>query len=140
MLLDRIEELGWIIFNENTKGDEEGEWTYTGGGKESIIDYVIGERELKDWVEKLEIVDKVDSDHHSVVMSIKHKEKRKRKLFTEAENKKGKSLDREGGARIRGKMGRSREGEGVGGYGMEIDEAKNREIPRGRRGGITEKS
>lgn len=36
--------------------------------EESIIDYVMGEGELKDWVEKLEVVDKFNSDHHPVVV------------------------------------------------------------------------
>lgn len=29
--------------NGNIKGDEGGEWTYTGAGGNSVIDYVIGD-------------------------------------------------------------------------------------------------
>lgn len=35
LLLERIEKVGWEIFNGGTKGDEEGEWTYTGARGES---------------------------------------------------------------------------------------------------------
>lgn len=31
-LVDGLEEAGWYIFNGCRKGDEEGEWTYAGGG------------------------------------------------------------------------------------------------------------
>lgn len=36
-----LEEYGWSIVNGNIKGDEEGEWTFTGGRGESVIDYVM---------------------------------------------------------------------------------------------------
>jgi len=71
VLLERIEELGWVIWNGGINGDEEGEWTYTGGRGESVIDYVLGEIETKEYVEKMEIGDQVDSDHHPVVIWIK---------------------------------------------------------------------
>jgi len=67
-LLERIEELGWVIWNGDIKGDGEGEWTYTGGRGESVIDYVLGEVGTKEYVEKMEIGDQVDSDHYPVVV------------------------------------------------------------------------
>jgi len=66
LLLGRIEELGWIIWNGDMKGDEEEEWTYMGGRGESVIDYVLREVGTKDYVERMEIGDQVDSDHHNV--------------------------------------------------------------------------
>lgn len=37
ILLSRIEEVGWEIFNGNVKGDEERDWTYRGARGESVI-------------------------------------------------------------------------------------------------------
>lgn len=48
-MLDRIEEVRWEIFNGNTKGDEEGDWT--GVRRESVIDYVIESRKTKTGIE-----------------------------------------------------------------------------------------
>lgn len=33
----------WVILIWNTRGDEEGEWTYTGVRGKSVIDYALGE-------------------------------------------------------------------------------------------------
>lgn len=32
-----VEEVGWTIFNGSVKGDEKGDWTYTGGKGKSVI-------------------------------------------------------------------------------------------------------
>jgi len=40
------------IWNSDTKGDEEGELTFTGGGEDTVIDYVIGDASLKDNIER----------------------------------------------------------------------------------------
>ncbi|XP_024890816.1 golgin subfamily A member 6-like protein 1 [Temnothorax curvispinosus] len=58
-LLEFIEERGWMILNEGVKGDEEGEFTYTGGRGETVIDYVIGEEEVREKVERLEVEERV---------------------------------------------------------------------------------
>lgn len=42
-----FEEQGWTILNGNIKGEERGEWTYTGGRGESVIDYVIGDEKTR---------------------------------------------------------------------------------------------
>lgn len=39
-LIKFIEETGCSIFNGNTRGNEEGEYTFTGGKRCSVIDYV----------------------------------------------------------------------------------------------------
>lgn len=41
---------------------------YTGGRGESVIDYVIKEERTWDEVKALIVKDKVDSDHHPVVL------------------------------------------------------------------------
>lgn len=64
VLVEFIGERGWSIFNGVVKGDEEGEYTYTGGRGNTVIDYVIGDEEVKDKVGRLVVEKKVDSDHH----------------------------------------------------------------------------
>jgi len=63
VLLERLEELGWEIWNGSVKGDEEGELTYTGGNGESVVDYVLGDGETWDRVERIEVKDRIESDH-----------------------------------------------------------------------------
>lgn len=43
-MLKFMEEKGWKIYNGNIEGDKEGEFTYTGGRENTVIDYIIGER------------------------------------------------------------------------------------------------
>lgn len=81
ILLERLEELGWVIWNGDMRRNEEREWTYTGARGDSVIDYVIGEARLKVYAERLEIGDRIDSDHHPVVtwLSTKRDRRRERK-------------------------------------------------------------
>jgi len=48
ILINVIEEVGWAIWIGDTKGDEEGKLIFTGGGGDTVIDYVIGDASLKD--------------------------------------------------------------------------------------------
>lgn len=42
--------------NENTKGDEEGEYIFTRKGVEcTIVDYILGDGEAKEWVEEMKV-------------------------------------------------------------------------------------
>jgi len=70
-LVNWIEENGWSIFNGCTEGDEEGEYTFTGGKGNSTIDYVIGDEEVRGRIERVVIGDKIDSDHHPVEVWMK---------------------------------------------------------------------
>lgn len=47
-----VKKMGWSILNGNVEGDEEGEWTYTGGRGNSMIDYVLGNEETRIKVER----------------------------------------------------------------------------------------
>lgn len=75
VLLGRIKEVGWEIFNGNMKRDEERDWTYTVVRGEAVIDYVIGSRKVKEGIEWLEIGESVGSDYHPVVIGIRAREK-----------------------------------------------------------------
>ena len=41
-------ERGWGIMNGNVEGVEGGEWTYTGGRGNSVIDYVLGNEDTRE--------------------------------------------------------------------------------------------
>ena len=63
-----LKERGWDILNGNIEGDEEGEWTYTRGRGNSVIDYVIVNENTRERVERMELGERVDSDQHPVVV------------------------------------------------------------------------
>lgn len=64
---------GWGILNGRGK---EGEFTFTGGRGESVIDYVIEEEKVR---KRMEVGDSVESDHHPLVVSLERKGERVRK-------------------------------------------------------------
>lgn len=65
-LVELIEEKGWSIFNGNMSGDKKGEFTFTGGKGCTVIDYLIGNEDVKGRIKRMRIGDRIDSDHHSV--------------------------------------------------------------------------
>jgi len=68
MLIKGIRERGWMIMNKGgIKGDKEVGWTYRGGRGESVIDYILGEEEIREEMGYLEIRDKIESDHPPVI-------------------------------------------------------------------------
>lgn len=78
-LLEFMEEKGWEIYNGNIEGDKEGKFTYTEGRGNTVIDYIIGERETKERVKEMRVGDKVDSDHHPLELWIKGKRRERGK-------------------------------------------------------------
>jgi len=66
-----LEEKGWGIYNGCIKGDEDGEFTFTGGRGNSVIDYVIGEEETRDHIRWVRIGERVESDHQPLEIRIK---------------------------------------------------------------------
>jgi len=57
-LVEKIEEWGWSIWNGNIIGDEEGEYTFTGGKGNTVIDYVIGDEETRGRIRKMKMGNK----------------------------------------------------------------------------------
>lgn len=47
-----------------TEGDEKGEYTFTGKRGNTVIDYVIGNIEVKERVVRMKVGDRINSDHH----------------------------------------------------------------------------
>lgn len=81
MLVEFLEKRGWGILNERTKENEEKEYTFVGGRESAVIDYVIADKGIKDKVGRLEIRDKIDSDHQLVEVWMKgEKWRREKKL------------------------------------------------------------
>lgn len=54
-LVEFMKESGWFILNSGVKGDEDGEWTYTGARGESMIDYIIVEKDLAGDIRRMEV-------------------------------------------------------------------------------------
>lgn len=52
----------------SVKRDDWNEYTYVGNKGQSVINYVIGKEEVKRKIERMEIGDRVDSDHQLVVL------------------------------------------------------------------------
>ncbi|KYN30070.1 hypothetical protein ALC57_00472 [Trachymyrmex cornetzi] len=75
-LVEFIRVRGWSILNENIKGNEEGNWTYTGGRGDSVIDYVLVDKETREEIEYMEVGDAIDSDHHPLVVAWKEGRKK----------------------------------------------------------------
>lgn len=44
--------MGWHIINGNIKGNEEGKWIFTGGMGESVINYIIRDRNTEERIIK----------------------------------------------------------------------------------------
>ncbi|XP_043280376.1 uncharacterized protein [Venturia canescens] len=84
-----VEETGWEILTGNIEGDEEGEYTYTGGRGETVIDYVIGDERTRGKVRNVIVEDRVESDHQPLVVTIR-KGGRKKGGRVEREIRKGK--------------------------------------------------
>lgn len=79
VLVRFLKEIGWGILNGCMDGDEEGEYTFTGGKENTVIDYVIGDEEVRERVGKLRIGERVDSDHHPVEVWIKRGDRKERR-------------------------------------------------------------
>lgn len=69
-LVEFIIEREWVILNGGVEEDREELWTYTGGRENSIIDYALGDKDSREEVERLEIGENVQSDHHPVIVWI----------------------------------------------------------------------
>lgn len=59
-LVDRLEEVGWFIFNGCVCVCV---WSYMDGRGESLLDYVLRNEEIWERVMRIEREDKIDSDH-----------------------------------------------------------------------------
>jgi len=69
-LVEFMEERRWGIFNGCGKGDEEGEFTFTGGRENTVIDYAIGEEEVRERIREFKVGDRIESDHQPLELRI----------------------------------------------------------------------
>jgi len=107
-LIDWVEENGWGVFNGGMKGDVEGEYTFTGGRGNSTIDFVMGEEETREEIDAVRIEDRIDSDHHPVVVEMK--ERKGRKMIKGKGKKEWRGIwDEEGRREFRKKWGEGEE-------------------------------
>jgi len=74
--LERKRERGEDIANGNMRGDEKGELIYIGKRGESMVDYVLVNQKAWDKIEKMEIGNRVESDHQPLEVEIRIKKER----------------------------------------------------------------
>lgn len=79
LLVEFVEERGWGIFNGAVHRDEKGEYTFTGGRENTVIDYVIGDIRVRDRIKRLTVWDRVDSDHYPVEVWLEGETYKKRR-------------------------------------------------------------
>ena len=75
-LLNLIGETAWFICNGNSRGDEEGEITFTGRG-DTGIDYILAEERIRRLMVKLEVGNEIGSEHFPVVTTLRGKGKKR---------------------------------------------------------------
>lgn len=70
-LPDMMEERRREVRNGNTWKDEEGDWTYIGSRRTSVVVYVLSNYKAGNKIEKLKIGKRVESDHQPVEVTLK---------------------------------------------------------------------
>jgi len=98
------------VFNGNVRGDENGEFTFTVKKGNTVIDYIMGEEEVKERIERMRVGDKIDSDHHPVEVWIKGVEKKRRESKGQEGYMRG-VWDEEGCRKFREMLGKMEMGE-----------------------------
>ena len=73
ILIQELEERGWCVLNGNTKGDEEGDYTYIGESGQSVIDYGLVNQTAQQLVVYFKIDNRWESDHLPVIIEINTK-------------------------------------------------------------------
>lgn len=92
-LISCLEEMGWGIFNGCTRGNEQGEYTFTGRRENTVTDYIVREIKVWDKIEEMRVGDKVDSDHLRIEVWI---ERRRKERGKKREARRERNLGREG--------------------------------------------
>ncbi|XP_076656039.1 uncharacterized protein LOC143360794 [Halictus rubicundus] len=86
-LIRTLGELGLEIMNGGIEGDERGEYTYIGQRGRTVIDYVIGDKRTREGIESMVIEERVESDHLSVVLTMKKGQKEKEREIRKKDKK-----------------------------------------------------
>ncbi|KYN09445.1 hypothetical protein ALC57_18442 [Trachymyrmex cornetzi] len=63
---------------EKQRRDEKENWTYTGGRGDSVIDYILMDKEMREEIYYMKIEDAIDSDHHPLIVTLKGGRDRRR--------------------------------------------------------------
>ena len=75
-LLNLIGETEWFICNGNSRGNEEGEITFTGRG-DTVIDYILSEERIRRLIVKMEVGNEIGSEHFPVVTTLRGEGKKR---------------------------------------------------------------
>lgn len=86
IFLNKIEKVGWAIWNRDVVGNKEKKWMFRKVRRVCKIDYVKREARNKEWIERLKTADSIDSNHYSVVVWVKDRKRKKRKKWKESKD------------------------------------------------------
>lgn len=67
-LVKFLEERGWGILNELVREYKERKYMFTGKRGNTMIDYVMGDAEVRERIRRLKVRKGVESDHHPVIV------------------------------------------------------------------------
>ncbi|XP_067217103.1 LINE-1 retrotransposable element ORF2 protein [Linepithema humile] len=87
VMVEFLEERGWGILNGCIEGEEEGEYTFTGGKGNTVIDYVIADEDTRGKIKRLRIGDNIESDHQPVEVWVKGEGQRQKRKRNESREK-----------------------------------------------------
>lgn len=85
-MIEFVNSKSWKIANGKIKGDEDGEFTFTGARGISVIDYIILNEMARKRVEKFIVEERIESDHAPISV-IKNSVKKKGILRAEIKTK-----------------------------------------------------
>lgn len=115
------------------RGDEEGEYTFTGGRGNTVIDYVLDGEEVKEIVKRMRIGDRIETDHHPLEVWIRGGESKRKEKEKKYRSSRG-VWDEESCRMFRSKLGRVELGKKEIGEEWEKMESKVKEAIRGTEG------
>lgn len=87
-MIEVINRKGWTIANGNLDGDEEGKVTFMEAKGSTVIDYVIVNERIKKKIGTFKVVNRIESDHVPLSLTIWKERTRQRR---EEESKKEKN-------------------------------------------------
>lgn len=69
-IINWVQEKGWYILNDTSKGDWEREYTYVGARGSSVIDYALVNEKMYDRLREFRIGERIESDHMPLMVEI----------------------------------------------------------------------
>lgn len=92
--MDTKQRLAYIEWSDRG-GDWEGEYTYAGARGRSVIDYIIVNETARDKIKRMEVGERIDSDHMPLIITIEGEYGRRKKEKEEKEEERRKEIKKQ---------------------------------------------